>query len=34
MLHGRTLETGPILEYVWEGTNRKLLNKEPLRELD
>ena len=31
VLEGRALETIPIMEYVWERTNRVLVNKELLR---
>ncbi len=31
LLDGRTLETIPIMEYVWERTNRELVNEELLR---
>ena len=31
VLEGRTLETIPIMEYVWERTNRVLVNEELLR---
>ena len=31
LLDGRTLETIPIMEYVWKRTNGVLVNEEPLR---
>ena len=31
MLEGRALETIPIMEYVWERTNRVLVTEELLR---